>query len=222
MSVFDSLLAIIAPHNCLNCGREPYLICVHCRHLLKPPLQSCYLCLHFTSGGQICTRCKVHTPLDSVYAVSRYEGVSKQLVWSLKYSGTQSAAKLIASELTRVLPYKNRESWVIVPVPTASRRARQRGYDQANLIARELSRLTGLPCRKLLTRHGQTHQVGASRGQRKSQLRGVFRVKATVKLPTKVILVDDVLTTGSTLREAAKVLRHRGVEHIEAAVFARA
>jgi ComF family protein len=108
-------------------------------------------------------------------------------------------------------------------VPTATSHVRERGYDQARLLAREISRqgrYTYLDC---LSRVGQTRQVGASRERRQRQLRGVFRASVPDRVQNRLILlVDDVATTGSTLEIAAYALKSAGVRNIEALVFARA
>jgi ComF family protein len=116
------------------------------------------------------------------------------------------------------------DSAVLVPVPTAAARARRRGYDQARLLARELSRRTGLPYLDCLARHGNAHQVGASGGTRRSQLQGVFRVTVPgARLRgARLVLIDDVMTTGATLEAAAAALTRAGAAHMEGLVFARA
>lgn len=157
-----------------------------------------------------------------------YDGVAKDLIWQLKFHGAQAAAEVMARHMAPLLSdiYGSTTSRlaVLVPVPTATSRARHRGYDQARLLARELSRQTGLPYADCLRRSGQTHQVGASRVQRLKQLQTAFRVKASRFLPVSdtVILVDDVLTTGATLESAAAVLEQTGRCSIDAVVFAQA
>ncbi|HKR82318.1 MAG TPA: phosphoribosyltransferase family protein [Candidatus Saccharimonadales bacterium] len=112
---------------------------------------------------------------------------------------------------------------VLVFVPTATSRVRQRGYDQARLIARELGRLHRIPLLPALVRVGQRRQVGASGEQRRRQLQDAFRVVRKPTLKGKhVVLVDDVVTSGATLEAAARVLHQAGAQRIDAAVFARA
>jgi ComF family protein len=151
---------------------------------------------------------------------TNYEALAKELVWRLKFSGAQAAASEIAGHLATI--YVGDANVLVVPVPTSSQRVRQRGYDQANLLAKELSQRLGrryLPC---LTRVGQKHQVGASRSQRLAQLSGAFRVNATIVDGAHILLVDDVLTTGATLQAAARVLKAAGAKRVEAIVFAQA
>jgi predicted amidophosphoribosyltransferase len=94
-----------------------------------------------------------------------------------------------------------------------------RGYDQAQIIARELAKRRQLTYRQLLSRSGGHRQVGASRKSRFSQLKGAFI--ATGRTPPHVLLVDDVLTTGASVESAAKELKRSGAKTVEVAVFAQ-
>jgi ComF family protein len=146
--------------------------------------------------------------------------VAKELVGAVKFARAQAGTKLLARAMAEVLPPLSSQH-VIVPVPTATNRIRQRGFDQAELIAKELSQLTGLEMRKLLLRIDQTRQVGRSRAERLKQLERSFITKTNIRT-YKVLLVDDVLTTGATLEAAARSLRFSGVKSVDALVFAQA
>jgi ComF family protein len=123
----------------------------------------------------------------------------------------------------RMVSYIDSENVVIVHVPTASSRVRRRGYDQARLLARAISKHTGLPHRPLLTRMGQHHQVGARREQRVTQLASAFRVSNPKPVDgNHIILIDDVLTTGATLEAAARALKAAGAKRVDGLVFAQA
>ena len=110
---------------------------------------------------------------------------------------------------------------LIVPVPTATSRVRSRGYDHAKLLAKELAGAAQLKHESLLLRLCQTRQAGAKRQTRIQQLEGAFGLKKQDIKGKHVLLVDDVVTTGATLEEAAKVLKQAGAKTIDAVVFAQ-
>jgi len=220
MSLLDRFIAIIAPHRCVGCGDEGQLLCVDCRHELTPVPARCYRCRALTKLSRTCQSCRGSSGLYRVTVGTNYETIAKELIWRFKFSGAQAAAGQMAEYLASI--YLGGADILVVPVPTASKRVRQRGYDQAQVLARELAQLLGrryLPC---LTRTGQQHQVGASRHQRLVQLAGAFRVSTSGVAGAHILLVDDVLTTGATLQAAARVLKDAGAKRVEALVFAQA
>ena len=159
--------------------------------------------------------------LGYVWVATEYEGAAKDLVHKFKFERAKSAAKIIAQYLDERLPYIKPDV-VVTHLPTATARARVRGYDQGELIAREFAALRGLLFLPLLARSGQSRQVGASRKQRLMQLEQSFMpVKVAFIKRAHILLIDDVLTTGATLETAAKVLKLAGAKSINAAVFAQ-
>lgn len=128
----------------------------------------------------------------------------------------------MAKAMVAELPVQSKDV-VVTHIPTAARRKRERGYDQAALLARTVAHELDLPHIPLLERIGNARQMGAASSARRTQLRGVFRpLKPYVIQNASILLVDDVLTTGSTLEAAARVLRTAGAASISAVVFAQA
>jgi ComF family protein len=220
MSLLDTLVGTFAPHDCLGCGTEGSLLCLACSSLFDQIPERCYRCKKLSPGNKTCTSCRSSSKLHTVQAVTVYEFIAKDLVWQLKFQGTQAAAKEIAGLMVPLLP---RQDALLVHIPTATARVRQRGYDQARLLARSISAQAKRPYLPLLARMGQHHQVGASRHQRITQLAEAFRVtnESAVK-DAHIILIDDVLTTGATLEAAAKKLRAAGAKRVDGLVFAQA
>jgi ComF family protein len=205
MEFIDILLSKLAPHICVGCGQEGSLLCPVCDVSL-PSAQS-----RDPIAG-----------LGAVWAAAEYSGIARDVVWQLKFRGARAAVEVMARHMVPLIPPVGAKS-LIVPVPTATRRVRQRGFDQAKLLARQLSRRTGLRYADCLRRHGQTHQVGASRQQRLHQLKNAFHLINGVDLRGhEVILVDDVWTTGATLEAATDVIRTAAPDSIDAIVFAQA
>lgn len=220
MSILDQFLSFLAPHECLGCGAEGPLICVNCALNLDPVPDRCYRCRKLSPDCLTCSGCRKQSRLKRVMVATIYDGVAKDLVWKLKFSGAQSAAKSLAIIMNQQI--ETSHDLLIVPVPTATSRVRQRGYDQASLIARELSKLSGLKYVSCLARVNQAHQVGAGRSQRLKQLTNAFRVtKSNLINTAHILLIDDVITTGATLESAAKTLRLAGAKRIDALVFAQ-
>jgi ComF family protein len=144
--------------------------------------------------------------------------VAKELIHRLKYERVRAGAKTIARLLADGYVANDE---IITHVPTAGERVRARGYDQADLIARELSKQAGIPYLSLLNRLGKERQVGQKRADRKLQMKGAFYVRRQPLLVGKsVLLVDDVLTTGATCEAAARALKRAGARSVSAIVFA--
>lgn len=222
MVMFELVISLLAPHTCLGCGSEGHLICSWCHPEVFIPLPSrCCRCKRLTKEFAVCKSCRSSLRLRRVWVATAYDGVAKQLVTRYKFGRARAAAKPIALALDETLPYLP-PATIITFVPTATTRLRQRGYDQAELIATELARRRGLKCRRLITRLSQTRQVGAAKRQRERQLAGAFVVtRPLICQGGSVLVVDDVITTGSTLEAIAQVLRDSGAAHVDAAVFAQ-
>lgn len=221
MPALDNLIGLIAPHNCLGCGGLGSLLCGDCAKQLPSPVSRCYRCHRVTENGRTCTRCRRVSKLFSLNARTRYEGTAEALVQKLKYGNAASAADDIARELAPLLPRAS--ELLITHLPTATSRVRTRGYDQAELIAKSLSRRSGLPYASLLLRLGQAHQVGAGREERIKQAADIYRARSTGRLAgASIVLVDDVITTGASLEAAAKALKAAGAKRIYGLVFCQA
>ncbi len=133
-----------------------------------------------------------------------------KLVWKLKSQGAQAATGEIAALIA--LAIRSTHEMILVPTPTATSRARQRGYDQPQLIARALARELQLAYATALRRLGQHNQVGASRKQQPTQSQDAYRYVQPDRIAGKhVLLVDDVLTTGATMESAAHVIKAAGI-----------
>lgn len=186
------------------------------------------------------------THLDGLHAAYYYSDEIEKLVALAKYEFVYSAIDRWAELIQDVVPAKYYEDSVLVPIPLAPRKQRWRGFNQTELLARRLSKRWQVPTANVLqrTRYTET-QVGMGREARWSNLRGAFEVApsylpeqktqttnllsrlflrdipAPASLPIKVLLIDDVMTTGTTLEQCAQALKAAGVEQVYAAVLAR-
>lgn len=230
--LLDHILSLLAPHECVSCLSEGKLLCADCQAKLQPAIRCCYKCLAASPGFATCPDCRRLSPLGSIQAATRYSGAAKDVIWKLKFGRARAGGSEIAGIINSQLrlakriadwPAAMRRDVIIMHAPTANARVRQRGYDQAALIAQGLARQTGLPHRALLRRSGNQEQIGANKAQRAAQLHGVFAVVGGRQLRGKhIILVDDVVTTGATLEAAAHALIAAGARRVDAIVFAQA
>jgi ComF family protein len=219
--MFDHLLGLLAPHECIGCNAEGFVLCDPCFDSLGPAQARCYRC-QSVPAWNTCSACIPQSALRRVQALARYNHpLTKHMLWRLKFGRARAAAEDIARHMATQAPSG---SYLIVPAPTASNRVRSRGYDQACLIAKALARY--FPGRytyaPLLRRQGHTRQLGTARALRLKQLDNSFRVTRRIHSAQPILLVDDVITTGSTLQAAAQALQKAGATHIEALVFAQA
>jgi ComF family protein len=210
----EHIIGLIAPHTCLGCDKEGSLLCVECREL--PPIQQ-MKCLH--CGRWKCTTCL--PPVERLYVATSYDGLAKELIQQLKFGRARAAADIIAVLMHERLP-DFEPGTVITFVPTAPKRVRVRGYDQAARIAKRLATLRGLRCAPLLTRVSNARQVGQNRDVRHEQARNAFAPIGVATTPKLVLLIDDVITTGATAQSAAQTLRTAGATHVTVAAFAAA
>ena len=162
--------------------------------------------------------------LEVAVAAFAYEGALRRVLSRLKYGGGARLAEPLAECSAPILhPFlEDHRDAVLVPVPVHVERLRQRGYNQAALLARRLAPWVGLPTADLLARLRPTSQQHRlNRAQRLRNLRGAFALRAGARAPPRVVLVDDILTTSATLEACAGVLRAAGAERVVGVAIAR-
>jgi len=222
------LVALVAPPRCAACGgqgrRAADIVCASCRRglpwLTAPCCQRCALPL---PCGRRCPAREA--AFDRAWAAVAYEGVARDAMHALKFAGARPLARVMAAQIAAntppaLLARGGRNGLTLVAVPPHPRRLRARGFDPAELIAAGLARRTGLPLRRALCRgRASSHQLGASRDARRDPARLHFAARGPA--PERVVLVDDVHTTGATLSACARALRDAGSQHVAAVTWAR-
>lgn len=164
MPFLETAISLFAPHKCLVCDKEGAVVCSACMTLEIPDVPSrCYRCLQATKDFATCKSCRSSSKLSHVWVRSLYEGVSSQLVLAFKYERARTAYVPIAKALAETVPVLPSNT-IVIGVPTATGRIRQRGYDHARLIVREFATATGLVWATPVVRSGQAHQL-APRGK---------------------------------------------------------
>jgi ComF family protein len=152
-----------------------------------------------------------------------YTPLVSKLVTELKYGDKPGLAGLLAPLMNSALPGPVAEGTAVVPVPVHPSRKRERGYNQSKLLAERIARLRGLPleCGVLLKTKNTVSQTGLERNRRMDNVAGSFGLRRPDRLSgLRVLLVDDVVTTGSTLKECACALLESGAMEVSACVAA--
>lgn len=226
-----SLVSLLFPPTCILCGAPGVAdrdLCAGCAADLPRNLNACARCALPFGGpapsGTLCGRCQKRLPpFERCLAAFRYEGAVPSLVAGAKYAGRLNQARLLGqclagavSETDGPLPQ------ALVPVPLHPSRLRERGYNQALEIARSAGRELALPldpgcCARVLA---TPPQAGLDERARRRNIRGAFSVRGQ-DLWSHVAVVDDVVTTGSTVAELSLALRRAGVSRVDVWAVAR-
>lgn len=215
--VSQSALGLLFPMECVGCGDGGRLLCPDCiagQARLEPPF--CPLCADPGHLGP-CRWCVAGQPvIDGIGAPFLLDGPLRELIHRFKYRHLQVAAPVLGELLAEHLAQHPTLGQTLVPVPLHPRRLRSRGYNQAELLAMELRKRTGLPVDPgLLVRQGNSPpQVESpSRQQRAANVAGGFAVCGDAG-GLQALLVDDVTTTGSTLFACAAALKDAGAASV--------
>jgi len=222
--VKDSLLDLLFPPRCAGCGRSGSWLCPACIseiEFIEPPL--CSRC-GLPSVENPCLSCQiVPLAIDGIRGVGYLRGPLKRAVYQFKYRQRRRLALPLADLMRQYLLENPLLADLIVPVPLHMDRLRERGYNQAALLARELSERSGLPLEEgSLVRIRETApQVALKADERRKNVKGAFRGQGEKLKDRQVLLIDDVSTTGATLEACAEALREKGARSIWALVLAR-
>jgi len=224
MSVMETAIGWLAPALCVGCGAEGAAICRPCLSGIKEFGERCWRCNRLIPGSRTCESCRHTGSPAKVFIFTDHDGLARQLLTSYKFAHQRTAAGPIAKAMVQTIRRQkgNLDEYLVVPVPTAASRRRQRGFGHTELLAKHIAWQLQLERREALRRLGHTRQLGSSRQQRLSQLQDSFAVRrqSTVK-GRRILLIDDVLTTGGTIVAAAKVLRQAGAASVDALLFAK-
>lgn len=221
--LYDKLFPL--PAVCPLCmeRQKTLRICDNCHKdlLRKRSLYGqCQRCGSFGVYSNTCRNCRNWpTYYEKNIAVWPYQSAYQQVIRDFKFHNMPWLADLLAQEL---LPYLPKEYDLLVPVPLHENRRAERGYNQSELLVRSLSRLSGIPWQNSLVRVRDTpHQTGLGRTERLHNLQHAFDCSRSAKVRGKrIILVDDVLTTGTTLLSCAKVLHQYGASEVTSCTLA--
>lgn len=200
---FNNLLDLVFPPRCAHCDRVDTRWCADCLRLLHEDTP--------------CLQTRLLAPFDGFAATAIHDGVVQSAVHALKYEGLRSMGQSLGARLAAVLAQTDWQIDAILPVPLHSTRLRERGYNQSQLLAEALSEISGIAMVEgALNRARHTpHQVGLSQQERLANVKDAFVATADVS-QRRVLIVDDVCTTGSTLIACAESVLMHGAQAVYA------
>jgi competence protein ComFC len=231
--ITKEILNIIFPIECAGCGKEDVWLCADCLEKIAwRENNACPFCGKTSTMGATCSACRGKHSLEGIlvaadYSDHRVENLIKKLKYSFARESADAIGEIICRQWKKAANSGKGDKlvWreaVVAPIPLHKKRYNWRGFNQAALIAEYFATHLNLPYRELITRQKyQTPQAKLSGAERQKNLSGCFAISRENVMDKKIILVDDVATTGSTLDEAAKTLKEAGAAEVWAIVAAR-
>lgn len=212
-------LDLLYPRRCVGCYTAGWFLCPSCVSSLPrilPPV--CPLCGKPQPQGVLCPGCwGWQTSLDGIRSPFSFEGTVRRAVHSLKYQNLRALSHLLAQLIADYWLLNPLPVDVLIPVPLHARRLRERGYNQSSLLARHLSQIIDVPeVEEMLVRRKDTPPQArtSSAEQRHLNVTGAFTVHGRAIKGKRVMLIDDVCTSGATLDACAAVLKRVGAASV--------
>ncbi len=226
-SIWADLQALFFPERCVTCRQTGSVFCEQCQQtveFLLPPL--CPVCGYPSTHSRLCRQCQESAPaIDGIRSVAFFEGPLRQAVHAFKYRGLLCLSVPLAGLMSACWQQAPLPVDVIVPVPLHHRRLRERGFNQAELLARTLGAKVSLPVRTdcLFRIRATSPQVELDASQRRANVADAFQCRENgVVVGCRVLLIDDVCTTGATLESCSQALRLAGAQSVWAFTLGRA
>jgi ComF family protein len=219
-------LDFLFPRFCVGCGKEGDFICKSCRTTIsqiEPPV--CPRCGKPQTKESLCSNCaNWEADIDGIRSAFRFEGVIRKAIHEFKYKNLRALTADLAQFLSKYLVENPIPCEILVPVPLHHRRLRERGYNQSTLLAKGLSKFTGLPVDEHTLIRNRYNLPQAKTGnveERKQNVLGVFTCLGEELRKKKVLLIDDVTTSGATLNACALTLKTAGAMSVWGLTLAR-
>jgi competence protein ComFC len=214
LSFLNSALALFYPGSCVVCGANGESLCSECIHEFKvvSESESCPVCGKTGLGSAVmCGSCSTSETFFTrgVYGYE-YEGRVREAIHAFKFEGHKEVGRRLVRLIARKFRNLEKEADCIVPMPVSRKRLRERGFNQAFIISEEISLITGIPVyhQCLIKDKEVPDQFMLSKNARKRNVRGIFKTRNHSLLKnSRILLVDDLFTTGYTAHEAARVLK---------------
>ena len=217
-TTFISPLDLIAPHTCQGCKAIGDSLCKKCKnYIIKSKYNFCPNCKKPITTHK-CPRC---TSLPPIYVVGNRQGLLSTIIHNYKYDSNRSLARPLAELLFERLPKIDGQA-IIVPLPTTASHIRQRGFDHTLLLAKHLAQISHCQVQPLLLRVRDTTQVGTDKITRINQANNAYTInpKLIISPEATYIILDDVWTTGASMKAATKIVQQAGAKHIIIGILA--
>ncbi|MFC1663235.1 ComF family protein [Patescibacteria group bacterium] len=221
------ITAAIFPASCLGCGADNYWLCRNCiPHVPISHPSECPYCRQTTRKFNTCGQCRESGILNGLWIIGPYVKSWQSIIHHLKYVYLESMIPDIISIISPRLNAFRQDldkKTVITAVPITKQRRLSRGFNQSELLAKEIAQVMGLKYIPLLKRTGRTKTQSqlTRRGRIDNIKSSMIRTLAVEKMPKFVIIVDDVYTTGATIEACAKVLKNHGASNVWGLALAR-
>ncbi len=215
------VLDILFPKVCFGCGKEGVYLCPDCLEKESLNSQFCPRCLRLSDKGITHRACRQDLGLDGLISFWRYRGAVRKAILTMKYKFASDIALELGEHLSGALksrPNFIKGSKVLIPIPVFKNRANWRGFNQAEVIGKTVAKDLGWKFKRdiLIKVKSTAPQTGLSRKEREENLRESFEVNRNVLISDypDIIILDDIWTTGSTLKEAVKALKRAGAKKV--------
>lgn len=222
--VWSALLELILPTRCAGCDLPGALLCERCREAL-PIVQAEWACVRCGApyGHLVCTECwRAEPAFEAGVCAGSLEPPLSRCIAIYKDAGERRLGELLGSLLGGALASWRGWPQAVVAVPASPAALRTRGFDHTGLIAARVGVMLGVPVLPALVTAGARDQRTLGRTERQANVAGVFQAAEGISLPARVLLIDDVMTTGSTLDAAASELLGAGAQAVRVGAVARA
>lgn len=207
--MIDAMLSVLAPHYCYGCQNPPKLLCAKCNKYNRQ---------NYNTSNKIELVTKYNT-IEVNYIDAR-EGALKAVIDGYKFQREKSSYKILARMLNDVFPVSKDEIITIIPTSTAHKR--ERGYDHMKLIGRYYAKLSNATFAEVIEGNRAYSQHKKNYKDRQNLSKNIFSVKNRINLnkDSPIILIDDIYTTGATIREGYEALKDAGFTNIKCRVIA--
>lgn len=217
--MLDTVLGLFAPHRCVSCGENGAILCNHCIYNIKSePYQQCVFCGYIATKNGFCKKCSPSL-FTQGWCVGTREEILKDAIDQYKFDSQRTAAHQLALLLDETVPQLPPDV-AIVGIPTSSRSRRLKGFDHIDLIVRRFAKMRHLERVYPLRREYQQSLHFLNKHDRTNLSDKLFSLRM-MSVPPTILLIDDIVTTGTTVRAAAKLLKNAGAKQIYLAVIAR-